>query len=568
MAKPSRHPDESLHCLLIQPRFEASNFWNMTDSAATTGAKTVAPPLGLLTVAAILPQNWTFKLVDLNVRELKNEEWDAADIICAGGMIPQQNGILALIGRANRDGKYIVVGGPDPTSQPDVYSDADARVLGEGEMTIPMWMNSWRAGEPCGLFVSDDRPDVTTSPTPRFDLVEFPNYLQAGIQISRGCPFNCEFCDIIELYGRVPRSKTVPQVLAELDLLADLGYRGWIDISDDNFIGNKKFVKKLLVELEAWCVRRNYPFYFGTEASMNLADDSELLDMMQRCEFRFVFMGIESPDPDLLAGTQKKVNSMKPIVERVHEVYKHGIAISAGFILGFDGEKPGTGEALITCIEETGIVWSMVGLLVALPNTQLTRRLMREGRMIDCARQELLPPSEDDYRLDNVSEVDNTVGGLNFITTRDRVDIYEDYRRVVAAIYDPKRFMARVMRTTKMLNLKRLQKPSISELLTMGKALTRIAWWMTKNPQTRWHYWMNTLRSLPMGMAKFEFCQSHMASYMHLGKQSVRAASEMLVGIDYAKNGASYPRSIKGLPNSGQPLLPVMAQTCGTDCES
>lgn len=266
--------------------------------------------------------------MDLNVRELKNEEWEAADIICTGGMIPQQNGILALIARADRDAKYVVVGGPDPTSQPDVYKEFDARVLGEGEMTIPMWMNSWRTGEPCGLFVSDDRPDVKHRR--RRDLTLWSlNYLQAGIQISRGCPFNCEFCDIIELYGHVPRGKTVKQVLAELrSLLADLGYRGWIDVSDDNFIGNKKFVKKLLVELEAWCKRRNYPFYFGTEASMNLADDSELLDMMQRCEFRFVFMGIESPDPDLLAVTQKKVNSMKPIVERVHEVYKHGIAIS------------------------------------------------------------------------------------------------------------------------------------------------------------------------------------------------------------------------------------------------
>lgn len=564
MASPDRHPDGEVHCLMIQPRFEASNFWNMTDTAATTGAKTVAPPLGLLTVAALLPQHWTFKLVDLNVRELEDEEWNAADIICTGGMIPQQNGILALVERANREGKYIVVGGPDPTSQPEIYVKADARVLGEGELTIPMWLSAWRAGNPCGLFETSDKPDVTLSPTPRFDLVEFSNYLQAGIQISRGCPFNCEFCDIIELYGRVPRSKTVPQVLAELDRLADLGYRGWVDISDDNFIGNKKFVKKLLVELEAWCERREYPFYFGTEASMNLADDGELLDMMQRCEFRFVFMGIETPDPDLLAVTQKKVNSMKPIVERIHEVYKHGIAISAGFILGFDGEKSGTGDAMIECIEETGIIWSMVGLLVALPNTQLTRRLMREGRMIDCGTQQLLPPSDEVYRLENLANTDNTTSGLNFITTRDRVEIYEDYRRVVSTVYDPARYMARVMRTTKMLALQRRQKPSMAEFTKMAKALVQIAWWMTKNPQVRWHYWSNTIRSAMMGMAKFEFCQSHMAGFMHLGRQTLRAGQEMQVGIDYAQHGAVYPRSTKDLPSLNRPLLQLTA-TCGID---
>jgi radical SAM superfamily enzyme YgiQ (UPF0313 family) len=564
MAAPRQTPEDSIRCLLIQPRFEASNFWNLTESAATTGAKTVAPPLGLLTVAALLPQHWTFTLVDLNVREVTDAEWHDADVICTGGMIPQQNGILAIIDRANRDEKYVVVGGPDPTSQPDIYIHADACVLGEGENSIPIWLEAWRTGKPCGIFETDVKPDVKLSPTPRFDLVDFKNYLQAGIQISRGCPFNCEFCDIIELYGRIPRSKSVAQVLVELDRLADLGYRGWVDISDDNFIGNKKFVKAFLTELEVWCQKRKYPFYFTTEASMNLADDDELLEMMKRCEFRFVFMGIETPDPDLLAVTQKKMNSMKPIVERIHHVYKHGISISAGFILGFDSEKPGIADAMIECIEETGIMVSMVGLLVALPNTQLTRRLMSEGRMIDCNHQ-LMPPSKDAvYRLENASNADNTTGGLNFVTTRDRVDIYDDYRRVVGTVYEPARYMARVMRTTRMLVPERRQQPSMKELFTMGRALMKIAWWMTTRPEVRWHYWANTLRSLPMGMAKFEFCQSHMAAFMHLGKQSARVAVEMQNGIDYAKNGASYPRSTNTLQHAGQPLLPVVTPSCSS----
>lgn len=562
MPRPNCLPDEVLNCLLIQPRFQASNFWNLTDSAATTGAKTVAPPLGLLTVAALLPQHWTFRLVDLNVREVTDEEWRQADVICTGGMIPQQNGILDLIRRANLDGKFVVVGGPDPTSQPEIYCDADARVLGEGEVTIPIWLESWRVGNPCGLFETEEKPDVTRSPAPRFDLVEFHNYLQAGIQISRGCPFNCEFCDIIELYGRIPRSKGIPQVLAELDQLADLGYRGWVDISDDNFIGNKKFVKKFLVELEAWCQRRKYPFYFTTEASMNLADDDELLRMMQRVDFRFVFMGIETPDPDLLAVTQKKVNSMKPIVERIHHVYQHGISISAGYILGFDNEKPGTADALIECIEESGVMVAMVGLLVALPNTQLTRRLMREGRMIG-TNHDLLPPSEDVYRLDNVANADNTTGGLNFVTTRDRADVYDDYRRVVSTVYDPRRYMQRVMRTTQMLVPERRQKPSLRELIKMGKALTKIAWWMTCHPKVRWHYWQNTIRTVFMGMARFEFCQSHMAAFMHLGNQTARVQTDMQVCIDFARNSATYPRSTRDLPRLSEPLLQMVASsTC------
>ena len=178
MAKPTLHPDDPVRCLMIQPRFMASNFWNLSDSAATTGAKTVAPPLGLMTVAALLPAHWDIRLTDINVADLTDEDWNWADVICTGGMIPQQPGILAIIDRALADEKYVVVGGPDPTSQPEVYERADARVLGEGEITVPMWLDAWRRGEPLGLFETADRPDVTLTPTPRFDLINFRDYLQ------------------------------------------------------------------------------------------------------------------------------------------------------------------------------------------------------------------------------------------------------------------------------------------------------------------------------------------------------------------------------------------------------
>ncbi|MCA9051643.1 MAG: cobalamin-dependent protein, partial [Planctomycetaceae bacterium] len=209
-----RSPQDTLNCLLIQPRFAMTNYWNFVAAAEAVGARTMAPPLGLMTVAALLPQHWNFNLVDLNVRELTDEEWRAADLVCVGGMIPQQLGILRIIRRARDDGKFVLVGGPDPTSQPDIYSEAGALVIGEGENTIPQWLAAFENGHPCGVFSAEQRPDVTTSPAPRFDLVDFSHYLHFGIQVSRGCPFNCEFCDIIELFGRIPRSKNVEQVLA------------------------------------------------------------------------------------------------------------------------------------------------------------------------------------------------------------------------------------------------------------------------------------------------------------------------------------------------------------------
>ena len=207
---------------------------------------------------------------------------------------------------------------------------------------------------------------------------------------------------------------------------------------------------------------------------------------------------------------------------------------------------------------------SMVGLLVALPNTQLTRRLMREGRMIGSDHQ-LIPPSKEVYRLENSASSDNTTGGLNFVTTRDRKQIYDDYRRIIATVYDPAIFMRRVMRTTKMLRPERRQKPSMGEFITMGKALAKIAWWMTQNSGVRRHYWSNTVRTLFMGIAKFEFCQSHMAAYMHLGKQAERVAVEMQMGIDFANDVATYPHSTDDLPASAQPLLPVVTATCASE---
>src|SRR2546426_125482 len=242
-------------------------------------------------------------------------------------------------------------------------------------MTIPKFLADLEAGATHGIYRSQEKPDVTQSPTPRFDLLELGKYLHVGIQFSRGCPFNCEFCDIIQLYGRKPRTKTPNQVLRELECLYQLNYRGHVDFVDDNFIANKKAVMGFLPELLAWSQQRGFPFFFSTEATINLADDVKLLGMMEAVDFRYVFVGVETPDKELLIRTQKKQNTRHPIVEGVHRLNDHGMVVTAGFILGFDGETRKAADAIAACVEAAGIPMAMVGLLTALPNTQLTWRL-------------------------------------------------------------------------------------------------------------------------------------------------------------------------------------------------
>ena len=300
-------------CLLVQTKFSALSFWNYQDVCDIVGAKYPAAPLGLLTVAALLPQQWTFKLVDENVEPLLDEQLLWADIVCTGGMLPQQKSMLEFIGRAHELERLVVVGGPDPTSQPGLYKEADFLVLGEGEITIPMFLRDLEVGITSGTYHSTERANMLESVIPRYDLIRFRDYIMIGMQFIRGCPFNCEFCDVIELFGRTPRFKTNEQILTELQTLYDLGYRGHIDMVDDNFIGNKKKVKELLREIKAWTIARKYPFYFTTEASVNLADDDELLQLMQDCDFRYVFLGIETPENEILALNNKNQNVNKPI---------------------------------------------------------------------------------------------------------------------------------------------------------------------------------------------------------------------------------------------------------------
>ena len=398
--------------LMIFPLFNPHSFWSFKETCKIVGAKYPAPPLGLITLAAMLPKDWDVKLINCNCEPLTDEDIAWADLVMTGGMLPQQMDCMKIMARCRRLGTPVCIGGPDPTSSPHIYAEADFLVLGEAEGIIDTFIAAWRRGDRTGRFDAEKfQADVTKTPVPRYELLDFKHYLFINLQFSRGCPFNCEFCDIIELYGRVPRTKPTPQVLAELDRLLELGYRGHVDFVADTLIGNKKALKKFLPELKAWQIRNGYPFKFSTEASINLADDDELLDMMAQCNFLIVFIGIESGDTDTLVSMQKKQNTRRSIAESIHRIYAAGIYVFAGFIVGFDTERDAVSEQMMKLIEEASIPICTVGLLTALPNTQLTRRLHKEGRLFEGFDR----PIED--------QADACTFGLNFTTKRPRREI-------------------------------------------------------------------------------------------------------------------------------------------------
>jgi radical SAM superfamily enzyme YgiQ (UPF0313 family) len=426
--------------LMIYPRFAGETFWNFAAACEIFGARYPTPPLGLITVAALLPESWTVRLVDRNVEELTESDLGWADLVMTGGMLPQHDDLLEVIDLCRQRGTPVAIGGPAATSVPHFYDKANFQVLGEVEDVLGEFVAAWEAGAREGVFKAKKfEIDVRKTPIPRFDLLKFDHYLYIGVQFSRGCPFTCEFCDIIELYGRVPRTKPNAQMLAELDKLYQLGYRGHVDFVDDNLIGNKKAVKAFLPELKAWLERHDYPFEFTTEASLNLADDPELLRLMNEANFVGIFMGIESPDPDTLFQMSKKQNTRRNIADSVHKIYAAGMFVTAGFIVGFDTEKSGMADAMVALIEDAAIPVCMVGLLYALPNTQLTRRLTKEGR--------LHPPPEFAS-----SRADQCTLGLNFDTLRPRQEILSDYKNILERVYDPAAFAGRLKDLARLLD--------------------------------------------------------------------------------------------------------------------
>ena len=498
--------------LMLYPLFAADSFWSFTESCKLMGVRRPAAPLGLITVAAMLPSSWTVRLLDCNTASITDDDFAWADLVFTGGMLPQQAHTLRLIELCHSRCKPVVVGGPDPTSSPHIYAAADFQVLGEAEGIIDEFVSAWASGARSGVFTAPKfQADVTKTPVARFDLLKFQDYLYLGVQYSRGCPFTCEFCDIIELYGRVPRTKTTPQMLAELDALYDMGYRGHLDVVDDNFIGNKKSLRLFLPELAAWQRTHDYPFEFSTEASINLADDPELLEMMAAANFFGVFVGIESPDPATLVAMKKKQNTRRNIAESIHKIYGAGMLVTAGFIVGFDSEKVSIADAMIEFIEEAAIPVCMVGLLYALPNTQLTRRLAREGR---------LHPNHDSA---STTSGDQCTGGINYDPARPLRDILMDYRRILESVYHPAAYASRVDRLMTMLDRSRQRHElPVGDLRAKVRALETVHRVVTAIPEAHDPFWRTFLGCAKRDSSSARIAVAMIAAYAHLGPFSRR----------------------------------------------
>jgi len=368
--------------LLVYPKFPTT-YWGFQHSLALIGRRATLPPLGLISVAALLPRGWEMRLVDMNVAPLGQDDLRWADVVLTGGMLVQEPSIHEILARARELGRRTVLGGPACTTSPQRFDDADCLFLGEAEGRVDALLAAIEArpGSPRVVRASGARPALHEAPVPRFDLLQMRQYRSMCIQTSRGCPFTCEFCDITEIFGRVPRVKQPAQVVAELEALHELGHRGEVFVVDDNFIGNKKAVRPVLSELARWQARAGYPFTFYTEASLNLAADESLVEAMREAGFTSVFIGIETPDADALRKTGKRQNVGIDVRDAVDRLTAAGLEVMAGFIVGFDGDGPASFEAQRNLLRDAPLPLAMAGLLTALPGTALWRRLEREGRL-------------------------------------------------------------------------------------------------------------------------------------------------------------------------------------------
>ncbi len=476
-----------MKALLLYPKFPQS-FWSYDRFLKIVGLKAVMPPLGIITVAALLPPDWDLRFCDRNVALESEGDWSWCDLVIISAMLVQKQDFHSLIQKAVHLGKKVAVGGPYPTSVPQdaIASGANFLVLDEGELTIPQFLKAIEKGENQGIFRACEKPDVTTTPRPRFDLLKLNAYSMMAMQFSRGCPFNCEFCDIISLYGRKSRTKDPDQALAELQTLYDLGWRGSVFIVDDNFIGNQRNVKLFLRKLIPWLEARNYPFSFLTEASVNLAEDEELLDLMGQAGFYGVFLGIETPDQDSLQVTRKVQNTRNPLVEACQKINDAGLMIYAGFILGFDGERTGAGQRIQAFIEQTTIPQPMLGILQALPNTALWDRLKREGRLIE--------------NQDSLIGDQNTL--MNFIPTRPIPEIAQDYVTGFWEMYEPNQYLRRSFEHCLRLRPSIKQRQSVKfPLLAKIRLLAWVIWHqgilMADIRQQFWHQLFTLLLQRP-----------------------------------------------------------------------
>ena len=412
--------------LLVYPQYP-DTFWSFKHALKLVSKKAAYPPLGLLTVAAMLPEEWEKKLIDMNVSSLTDEDLEWADYVFISAMVVQRLSVKSVISRCRRMNTKVVAGGPLFTTGHEEFDGVDYFVLGEAEATLMPFLEDLENGRARHIYMADGWPDITKTPIPLWSMINIRKYASMNIQYSRGCPLNCEFCDIIILNGHKPRTKDKVQMLAELDAVYNKGWRGSVFIVDDNFIGNKKKLKtEILPAMAEWMRGKKNPFSFFTEGSINLADDEKLMQLMAEAGFSRVFVGIETPNEDSLAECNKFTNKNRDLVASVKKIQNHGLEVQGGFIVGFDNDPLSIFRSQINFIQRSGIVTAMVGLLNAPRGTALYHRLKEENRLLS------------DMSGDNMDF------SINFIPKMDPITLINGYKYILNTIYSPKHFYERI----------------------------------------------------------------------------------------------------------------------------
>ncbi len=465
-----------MRVLLVYPEYPVT-FWSFKHVLKLIGKKAAHPPLGLLTVAALLPRDWELRLVDMNIEKLGDDDVSWADCVMVGAMSVQTKSALEILERCRRLGVTTVAGGPLFTSTPEDYLDlVDHLVLNEAELTLPPFVADLKAGKPRQVYRSHEFPDLALTPIPRWDLLRLDKYASLALQFSRGCPFDCEFCDITALYGRKPRLKSEGQILTELEAIHHLGWRGSVFLVDDNFIGHKAKIKKVLPPLIHWMQAHDYPFDFITEASINLADDDELVELMVEANFDRVFIGLETPDEGSLAECSKLQNCGRDLVAAIKKLQAAGLQVLGGYIVGFDNDDRSIFSRQIKFIQESGVVTAMVGLLNAVPKTRLWERLKAENRL----------------RLDMSG--DNTDGSINFIPRMDMDKLIAGYRNIVRTIYNPRNFYQRVCRFLEEYRPRRRRPFQWHDIGDFLRSVFYLG--VLGNGRSQWYFWKMLIKSL------------------------------------------------------------------------
>jgi radical SAM superfamily enzyme YgiQ (UPF0313 family) len=458
-----------MNILLIYPKYP-DTFWSFKHALKFVSKKAAFPPLGLLTVAAMLPEEWDKKLVDMNVNRLTDIDIEWADYVFISAMAVQAKSVKEVINRCKNFDTKIVAGGPLFTTGFREFDGIDHFVLGEAEITLQPFLDDLETGNLRHIYSSDERPDISNTPVPLWSLINMKHYSSMNLQYSRGCPFDCEFCDIVILNGHTPRTKSKEQLVAEMDALYEHGWRGSLFVVDDNFIGNKKKLKaEILPTLIGWRKGKRFPFPLCTEASINLADDEELIQLMVSAGFEVVFVGIETPNDESLIECTKYQNQNRNLVDSVKKLQQFGLEVQGGFIVGFDSDPESIFQAQIDFIQKSGIVTAMVGLLNAPTGTKLYQRLKKEDRLL------------------STFTGNNTDFSLNFVPKMDNDKLLKGYQQILDTIYSPKEYYERI-RTF----FQEFKPPRTKLGKVQGhqiKAFFKSIWYLGIKEKGKRHYW-------------------------------------------------------------------------------